>query len=62
MPIDLSQQPLTLSVNIEIRQNYGAGLHIHEEAELPPAAFMECAKVLGQFHDLIESIKKSRCA
>jgi hypothetical protein len=51
---------LRISVNVS-QSNYGSGgLHLQEEIEIAEADFVEMAKILGQFHDLAEKIKRER--
>ena len=53
---------LNLRIEVNVSQSsYGSGgLHLREEIEIPEADFLEMAKILGQFHDLAEKIKRER--
>jgi len=50
---------IELSVRIELRQPQtgGPGISLQEEARLKVKDFMEAAKVLGLFHDLVEKLR-----
>ncbi len=51
---------LRIEVNL-VQSEYGSGgLHLREEIEIAQADFLEMAKILGQFHDLAEKIKRER--
>ena len=39
-------------------RRYG-GLEVAERAELTAQSFLEVAKVLGEFHDLVEAIRRA---
>lgn len=47
-----------LSINITIRPagDYSQGLNIQETAKVTAKDFLECAKILGMFHELTTSI------
>jgi hypothetical protein len=51
-----------LSVRVAIRQSEvsGSGLAVEESAQISCETFLEVAKILGQFHELTDAIKKSR--
>lgn len=57
-------QQLNLEVNIRLYSvderggTYGGGLELRETVMLSVAGFLEAAKILGQFHDLAQSVKK----
>lgn len=50
---------LRISVRIEDAQ-YGGGFNLDEEATLETMSFLDACKVLGTFHDLIQSMKVER--
>jgi len=53
-----------LRVNVSIRdseQGYGQ-IAVEETLPVDTASFLEMAKILGQFHDLTEAIKKTQKA
>lgn len=51
---------LELSINIEVRQSHMGlcGLSVRENFTLLEMTLLEICRVLGQFHDLAEKIKK----
>lgn len=62
--------PYTQRLNLEIgirlysvdERGYSAGgaLELRETVTLSVAGFLEAAKVLGQFHDLAQAVKKEK--
>ncbi len=55
----VNENPLVLEVRIVVRNERGGypGLEVHETATLKPRSFLEVAKVLGQFHDLVVAME-----
>ena len=55
------ERKLVLRINVEIREDghygYSGPLTVNEQVEISPRSFLEVCKVLGLFHDLVESIK-----
>ncbi len=53
---------LNLRIEVNVSQSeYGSGgLHLREEIDIREGDFLEMAKILGQFHDLAEKIKRER--
>lgn len=51
---------LRIEVNVSNANYGGGGLHLREEIEMEDTDFLEMAKILGQFHDLAEKIKRER--
>lgn len=57
-------QRLNLEVNVRLYSvdergySVGGGLELRENVTLSVAGFLEAAKVLGQFHDLAQAVKK----
>lgn len=49
-----------LAINISIREqgNYSQGLTVQETAHVTAENFLECAKIMGMFHDLAETLKR----
>lgn len=43
---------LEISIRIRPAGNYGEGLQIQETLKVNANDFLECAKILGAFHDL----------
>lgn len=58
----MPENKLELHIRIELRQPQmgGSGISLQEEASLTVESFLAAAKILGQFHDLVEELKKSR--
>lgn len=53
---------ITLQIDVRLYQpNRGSGsLSINESVELDCESFLEMSKVLAQFHDLAQSLKKGK--
>lgn len=51
-----------LVINITIRPvgDYSQGLRIEENVKVKAENFLECAKILGMFHDLTNSLEKPK--
>lgn len=56
------EQTYELEINIQIRPtgNYSQGLRIQETAIVKAETFLQCAKILGMFHDLAQEISKDQ--
>lgn len=48
-----------LTINVSVRQvnNYNGSLQVNETVVVPAAGFLALCQVLGQFHELAESLK-----
>lgn len=46
-----------LQVSVYIHSNMGDQLNVSETVTIPTQSFLDIAKVLGQFHDLAQSLK-----
>ena len=57
-----NESPLVLEVRVTVRTERGMypGLEVTESATLSPRSFLEVAKVLGQFHDLVVAMDEGR--
>ena len=52
---------IELNIRIEVRQTQtGVYIQLSEQVQLKPAGFTEMCKILGQFQDLTDRIKKER--
>lgn len=51
---------LTVNITIRPQGDYNQGLRIEETAKVSARDFLECAKILGMFHDLTTSINKDQ--
>ncbi len=59
--MDDRQGMLTLEISVRVSNaphNY-PGLEVRETATLKPRSFLEVAKILGQFHDLVSTLDES---
>ena len=54
------KQRFQLFINVRLQEISGMGgaLNVSEEVNISVDGFMHIAKILGQFHDLTEEIKK----
>jgi hypothetical protein len=54
---------LELSINVSVyQQSTGGRLEVKQKFTLGPGDFTEICKILGQFHDLAEKIRKQDAA
>jgi len=52
---------LNLRIEVNISQDYGQGnLHLREEIQIAEVDFLEMAKILGQFNELADRVRKER--
>ena len=51
---------LRIEVNVSQSEYSSGGLHLREDLHIHEMDFLEMAKILGQFHDLAEKIKRER--
>jgi len=59
---DRPRYELRVDVSITDTQSGYGRLAVTEAVSVNTASFLEMAKILGQFHDLAESIKKTESA
>jgi len=58
----MQENELELHIRIDLRQPQmgGSGIALEQSATLTVASFLEAAKILGRFHDLVEELRKSQ--
>jgi hypothetical protein len=50
-------EPISLEMNVYIRQNFGGQLQLSQTIQIPATDFAGFARIMARFHELAETIR-----